>query len=409
MIYQILILFFLLGLCSLFSASELSFITARKINIELKSIKKNLSASNALYFFKNARLYFLTILVGTSISQTFFAFLSSFLLATWFGFNTWEIVITVSLALIFIGEILPKYLVRKSADSALMATAVPVRVSSFILFPFIKILSVFPEYLKKIENIREENLNLLFGRNEAIDLIRVSNETGIVNKEETDILNRIIDLGDQRVYEVMRPRTDIVGVEITSSINEVLQTFVDSGYSKLPVYEDNLDNIKGIVFAYDLFKKPENLQSIIRNVIFVPDTKRTTEMLKEFSEKRTSFAVAVDEFGGTAGILTMEDIIEELLGEINDEYDTDMEVCKKVGDAVWVISGKTEIDYINEQFGLNLPEGDYSTMAGLITSSLGKIPAKGDIIKIGNFSILILRSSNVRIELVKLTILPQAE
>lgn len=235
-----------------------------------------------------------------------------------------------------------------------------------------------------------------------------SHEAGAVDKKEGDILTRILELGDQRVYEVMRPRTDIVGVEISSTINEVFDTFIESGYSKLPVYDESLDNIKGMILAYDLFRKPEKLSDIMRDVIFVPDTKRCIEMLKEFPEKRTSFAVAIDEFGGTAGILTLEDIIEELFGEIRDEYDTDDEICKKVADHSYVIGGKVEVDYINEKFNISLPEGDYTTIGGYITYHLGRIPLKGETVILSDrFEIMILRSNQIRIELIKLKILPE--
>jgi CBS domain containing-hemolysin-like protein len=283
-------------------------------------------------------------------------------------------------------------------------TVIPVRIFSIILYPFVRLTSSLSNFLTKSESMKEESINLLFNRQDIQDLIKESSEAGVVNKDETDILTHIIEFGDQRIYEIMRPRTDVVGVEISSTIEDVLESFIKSGYSKLPVFEDSLDNIKGVVFAYDLFKRPQRLLDIMRPVIFVPDTKKTTEMLKEFSEKRTTFAIAVDEFGGTAGILTMEDIIEELFGEIRDEFDTDDEICKKVSENTFVIGAKVEIDYINEQLELDIPEGDYATLGGFITSHIGRIPLKGEKIVIGRFQINILRANNIRIELVKIKV-----
>ncbi|HEY6906522.1 MAG TPA: transporter associated domain-containing protein, partial [Ignavibacteriaceae bacterium] len=195
-------------------------------------------------------------------------------------------------------------------------------------------------------------------------------------------------------------------VDIESTIDEVISIFVESGYSKIPVYEENLDNIRGVIFAYDIFNSPQNLKSIIREIIFVPETKRSFEMLNEFLNKQVSIAIVVDEFGGTAGLVTMEDIIEELFGEIKDEYDIEEEICRKISADSFLISGKVEIDYINEKYNLNIPTGDYETIAGYITSRIGRIPLQGESVKIDNFTFLIARSTNIRIDLVKLTIIP---
>jgi CBS domain containing-hemolysin-like protein len=222
--------------------------------------------------------------------------------------------------------------------------------------------------------------------------------------DESNILNRIFKLGDVRVYEVMRPRTEIIGIEINSTIDETLDSFIESGYSKMPVYEENLDNIKGFVSSYDLFKKPNSIKEIIRNILFVPETKKCTDMLKEFSINKASFAIAVDEFGGTAGIITMEDLIEELLGEIKDEYDTEEEICRKIADNTFIINGKAEIDFVNENFNMRFPRGEYSTVAGFITYFVGRIPKKGEIIKLDKFRFTILKTTPTRIELVKAVI-----
>jgi CBS domain containing-hemolysin-like protein len=391
-------------LSGFFSSSELAFVVSNKIKFEIKARKKNLAASNALYFFKNSQIYFSTILIGTNLVHIIFASLCTLFLEIYFHYEEFTILVVETAILLIFGELLPKYFAREMADRTLMMTIIPVRVFSIILYPFVKLTSSLSNFLTKSESMKEESINLLFNRQDIQDLIKESSEAGVVSKDETDILTHIIEFGDQRIYEIMRPRTDVVGVEISSTIEDVLESFIKSGYSKLPVFEDSLDNIKGVVFAYDLFKKPQRLLDIMRPVIFVPDTKKTTEMLKEFSEKRTTFAIAVDEFGGTAGILTMEDIIEELFGEIRDEFDTDDEICRKVSENTFVIGAKVEIDYINEQLELDIPEGDYATLGGFITTHIGRIPQKGEKIVIGRFQINILRANNIRIELVKIKV-----
>jgi len=202
----------------------------------------------------------------------------------------------------------------------------------------------------------------------------------------------------------MRPRTEIVGIEIGQSIDEALSIFIESGYSKLPVYEDNLDNIKGVIYAYDIFKSPKNLNEIIKEIIFVPETKKGFDMLNEFLSKQASIAVVIDEFGGTAGIITMEDIIEELFGEIRDEYDIEEDICRKIDENTYIINGKVEIDYINEKYNLNIPTGDYETIGGYITTRLGRIPAQGENVLIDGFNILIARANQIKVEVVKLSV-----
>ncbi|MDZ7767021.1 MAG: transporter associated domain-containing protein [Melioribacteraceae bacterium] len=205
----------------------------------------------------------------------------------------------------------------------------------------------------------------------------------------------------------MTPRTDLVGVEINSTIQSVLEVFIDSGYSKLPVFEENLDNIRGLILAKDLFKKPENIRSIMREPIFVPETKKTLEMLNELLEKGISIAIVVDEFGGTAGIITVEDMIEEMLGEIQDEYDEEEVIIKKINENTFVFSGKVEIDRINEDFSLDIPAGDYETIAGYIIAELGRIPAKGEMFTIENLTFTVIRSNKTRVDLIKLFVEPE--
>jgi CBS domain containing-hemolysin-like protein len=189
-----------------------------------------------------------------------------------------------------------------------------------------------------------------------------------------------------------------------STIEEVRKTFIESGFSRLPVYRDNLDHITGIVPVNDFFKDPHSLKEITRPVLYVPEARKSIDMLNDFVNQEISFAVVVDEFGGTAGIVTMEDILEELYGEIKDEYDIEEDICRMVNDHTFIINGKIEIDYINEQFKLGLPKGEYETISGLITSFIGRIPAKDEEIVKDHFVFHIIRSSNVKVEMVKLIV-----
>ncbi|KUG25005.1 hemolysin [hydrocarbon metagenome] len=398
----LIILIVLLFFSAFFSSSEIAFVVSNRIKIEVRARQKKLSAKNSNYFVKNPQIFFSTILISNNIVNIAFASLATVYFTTQYQFNDWEILLVTTTLLLIIGEIVPKYIARESADFLFGLLSTPIRLISFILYPFVKITSSISDLLTRRKDLDEVETHQLFDKEEFQLLINESSQAGTVDARESGIINKIIDLREQKVYECMTPRTGIVGIEINSSIEETLQILIDSGYTKIPVYEENLDNIKGLIIAKDLFKNPENIKSIMRDIIFVPETKRTLEMLNELLEKSISIAVIVDEFGGTAGIITVEDIIEEMLGEIRDEYDEEEEVSKKINETTYVFSGKVEIDRINEEFELGFPEGDYETIAGYIISELGRIPAKSEVFTIGQNTFTVLRSNRTRVDLVKL-------
>ncbi|MEW5841862.1 MAG: hemolysin family protein [Bacteroidota bacterium] len=402
------ILLILLVLSAFFSSTEIAFIVANKIKIEVRARKSNLYAINAKYFLNHPDKFFSTILISNSVVNITFASLSSIFLLSMFGLHEFEILlITTSLILIF-GELVPKFLGRELADSLVLFASVPLRLLAFVLYPFVKSTSTISKVLSRTNHKEEEGMLQVFDKEDIQNLIEESSVAGKMDEEQSDIINKVIDIREQRVYEAMTPRTDIVGVEVTNSFEEVLGKFIESGYSKLVVYEDNLDNIKGIVFNKDIFKPQQELQQLIREVVFVPETKKSLEMLNEFLDKQFSFAIVVDEFGGTAGILTVEDLIEELFGEIRDEFDdVNEKVAKKIDANAYLLNGKVEIDYLNEELELKIQEGDYATIAGYVTCKLGRIPMKGESFKIDNFSIQILKSDKTKIDLLKLNIVQE--
>jgi putative hemolysin len=409
MVQDILILVVLVAGSGFFSGSEMAYVVASKIKIEIKARKNNFAAQSAFYFTSNPQNFFSTILIGNNLINVAFASISTLFLSSAFGMNEFSILLISTFVILLFGELIPKYLSREAADSLILVASVPLRFLSILLYPVIKILSSLFDFLKQTQNLKEESINYLFSRDDIKTLIDESHEAGIVNKNESDIIGRVLALSDQRVYEAMRPRTEIVGIENQMNVNDALDMFIESGFSKLPVFEENLDNIKGILFAYDLFNSPDNIQSITREVIFVPETKRSYEMLKEFLSKGVSVAIVIDEFGGTAGIVTMEDIIEELFGEIKDEYDVEEYICRRIRPDTYLISGMIEIDYINEKYGLGIPLGDYETVGGFIIEKLGRIPLQGESVVIDNYNLLIARAEPARIDLVRLTVTPAAQ
>jgi putative hemolysin len=396
-------LIILILLSGFFSSSELAYVVSNKIKVELRARKNKLSAKSAKYFIERPQIFFSTILISNNIVNIAFASLSTVFLFELFQFSDFTILIISTFVLLLAGELIPKYVARELPDRFIMLVSLPLRGISYLLYPLVHVTSSISSLLTRTANINEENYAFLFGKDDFQNLISESSDVGEIGDIESDIISKVIDMGEQKIYEAMTPRTDIVGIELKASLEEARNIFIESGYSKLPVYEESLDQIKGFIHAYDMFKNPDKIENVLRPINFVPDTKKSMEMLNEFLDKQVSMAVVVDEFGGTAGIITVEDIIEEMLGEIKDEYDTDDEVCKMIDDKTYIISGKVEIDHINEQFELNIPQGDYETMAGFITSHLGKIPEQGKTFTITNkFKILIIRSNIRKIELIKL-------
>jgi CBS domain containing-hemolysin-like protein len=402
---RLVFLLILIALSAFFSGTELAFVVANKLKIEVRARKKNFAALSAQYFVNHPHNFFSTILIGNNIVIIAYASLGAVFLSSLFGWSEITILIISSLIILLFGEILPKYFARELADQIVVLTSIPLRVCSYILYPAVKITSAFSNRIMQASSIKTDNIYHLFDKEDIKGLIKESESAGMVDKRDSELISKVIELGDQRVYEAMTPRTDIVGIEINKDISDALLTFIESGFSKLPVYEENLDNIKGILLAKDLFQSPESIKDILREVSFIPETKKSFEVLNDFMERRNSIAIVVDEHGGTAGIITMEDILEELFGEIKDEFDVDEDICRKVATDSYIVSGKVEIDHINEKYNLNIEEGDYETLAGFVTSGIGRIPAQGETVTVGNFKIQVIRANAQKVELVKLTVL----
>ena len=399
---ELILLILLLILSGFFSGTEMAYIVSSKLKIEIKARKKNPAALSAHYFKSHPQTFFSTVLIGNNVVNVALSSLSAVFLSAIFGLGELSILLISSFLLLLFGELLPKYFASEIANKTLLLTALPLRIFYFMIFPFVKAASTLSEKLTQSTSIEADALSHLFDKEEIKELVKESQIAGVVDKKESDIIEKVIELGEQRVYETMTPRTEIIGVEINQTIKEALTIFIDSGFSKLPVYEDNLDNIKGIILAKDIFNSPQTLKSIIREVSFMPETKKSFDVMNEFLDKKISIAVVIDEFGGTAGIVTMEDILEELFGEIQDEFDIDEDICRKITPNSYIISGKVELDHINEKYELNIEEGDYETIAGYIISKLGRIPAQGETVEIDNYTILIARAALQKIELVKL-------
>ncbi len=403
---ELIYLFILLVMSGFFSGTELAYVVANKLKIEVRARKKNLAALHAQYFVEHPQAFFSTILIGNNIVNIALASLSAVFFVTLFGWGELTILIVSSAIILIFGEIIPKYFSRELADRVILVSAIPLRFFKYLIYPFVLLASTFSEKLTRAASQKSDNISHLFDREDVKGLVKESETVGMVDKKYSTLISRVFELGEQRVYEAMTPRIDIVGVEISKSISELVSTFIESGFSKIPVFEENLDNIKGIALAKDLFSRPKTIKEILREVSFIPETKKSFEVMNEFLDKKISIAIVVDEHGGTAGIVTMEDILEELFGEIKDEFDVDENICRKIAANTFIISGKIEIDHLNEKYDLNIEQGDYETLAGYILTKLGRIPEQGETIKVDNFTILIARSSKQKVDTVKLIVNP---
>jgi len=392
-------------LSAFFSAAETVFLRANKVRIKINLQKNNFAAKNVQFFIVDPQKLLFTALIGNKFVNISLIVLSILYFVPVFGLNAFAVFAVSSFIILLTAEILPLFFLKDFADKIVYSFAFFLKAAYFLLFPFVKAASFIYKHSVQVF-AGDDQLSWLFGKKEMQQLNEEIKETEENGKEEKNITKRVLALSEQRVYDSMRPRTEIVGVEINQTIDEVLSVFIESRYSKLPVFDGNLDNIKGIVYAYDLFKTPSDLKSIIKEVMFIPETKKSSELLNDFLMKQTNIAVVIDEFGGTAGIITLEDIIEELFGEIRDEYDIEEDISRKIDEDTYLLSGKIEIDFLNEKYGFNIPTGDYTTISGYITSYLGRIPVQGENVEINNFSIFIARANQNKIEVIRLTIKP---
>ncbi|MCX8057353.1 MAG: hemolysin family protein [Ignavibacteria bacterium] len=391
-----------------FSATEIAFVVANKIKIEIRAKQNVFGAKAARKIIKNPEEVFVTILVANNIANiTFASFFGLFLQQTYQLSELSTLLITTLIILTF-GEIIPKAFTQEVADIAILYFSYPFKFFRTILFPIVRLLENISKYILKRLKI-EFDLPQILEKEDIKILLKESLEAGAVDKEDKKIIDRVIELGDQKVSEAMRPRTEIVACDINATKEELYQIFIDSGYSKIPIYEGSLDTIHGVVYLNDLFTDFNHITEIMKPINFYPETKPSIELLKEFLSEGISIAIIVDEYGGTSGLVTTEDLIEELLGEIKDEYDIDENICRKIGENVYLISGRVENDLIYEKYGIQIPEGKYETIGGYIMNRLGKIPSEGEEFIIDNFKFTIIKATPNRIELVKMVELKREE
>ena len=409
----------MLILSAFFSGMEIAYISANKFRAELDNKLHKFSSALVSKLLKNPSQYISTMLIGNNLVLVLYSiFMADLLNPVLYKYTTSEIVIMITetvvstfIILIF-AEYLPKVIFVTRPNLFLRIFAVPVYFFYLILYPVAKFTIFLSDILLKIFGIKQNDTakNFTFGK---IDLDHFLNdvEENTTESNELKYFKKALDLSEIKLRECIIPRTEIVAIEVNEPVDKLKQLFIETGYSKILVYEGNIDNIIGYVHALDMFKKPEDIKSVMHKIIIVPETMSAQDLLTEFMNKRKNIAVVVDEFGGTAGIISMEDLLEEFIGEIEDEYDAQEYEEKKIGDNKFIFSGRLEIDYLNEKYGLDIPQSDeYETLAGFILEHHSDIPKVNDEIIIENrFKIKILNSTNMKIDKVELEILSTEE
>lgn len=401
--YELTIIIISFLLTFYFSGTETAFISVNRVRIELWRRKKSRSAEIIADFLRKPEKFIYTTLVGNNFANVAFASFATLYFHQYLSEAlTWFLITAIT---ILWGEIIPKTLFRSLADWIIRKIA-PVLLFFYYLFqPIIWVVGGISRIILRLFHYSSDEITDFFSKKDVEVLIKESQNYVSMDEEENLILTRLLDLKQLHIRNAMIPRTEIEAVEENASLNDLVQIFQKSGLTKIPVYRKNLDDIIGVVFLKDLFLKPESVKSIIREVMFVPETKRSLSLLRNFKQKNTSIAIVIDEYGGTAGLVTTEDLIEELVGEIIDEYDEAEIHIRKINENIFSVNARIEPEVLKKEIGVEIPEGEYDTLAGFILNHLGHIPKREESFEYNGIKFVITRATRRKVDWVRI-ILP---
>lgn len=403
-------------LSAFFSGMEIAFTSANRLRMELDRKRGGFVGRVIELFSSKPGEYITTMLVGNNIVlviySTFMAKLIH-LLAARMGIEMADEAVLVetlisTIVIILLGEFTPKTIFRMRPNSFLRALIFPVYICYLLLYPIAKLSTALSFGILRLVGlkVKDEHNIKSFGKIDLENLIDESSESEKVQANDIKIFQNALDFSDLRVRDCMVPRVDVEAVEATTTIEELTERFISTNFSRLFVWEESIDNIIGYVTTKSLFRNPKSISEILMPVRYVPETMLTEKLMGDMIRSRQSVAVVIDEFGGTAGIISLEDALEEIVGEIEDEHDEPEMVEKVLKDKQWVLSCRLEVSYLNERYGLGLSEeGEYDTLAGYIIDHYGGIPSVGTLIESEGKEIKILKSTSSRVELAKVRIL----
>ncbi|GET20944.1 hemolysin [Prolixibacter denitrificans] len=415
-----LIIFGTLAASAFFSGMEMAFVSSDKLRLELEKNRNFLNSRLLTLYTRKPGHYIATMLLGNNVALVVYGIAFAKMLdpiVTPIVTNDTLSLITQTLlstlVILFVAEFLPKTLFRLKPNLALNIFAIPVGIFYLLFYPItwftMEISRLLLRKVFKTEIVQEQE-QLVFGRVDLNKFIGESEasagEVSETVENEIKLFKNALDFSKVKLRECLVPRPEIEAVEVDTPMDDLRQRFIETGFSKIIVFNESIDNVIGYFHSSDLFHNQENIKTSLRKVIFVPETMEASKLLTKFLHEHKSLAVVVDEFGGTAGIVTTEDILEEIFGEIEDEHDTVELVERKIDDKHYIFSGRMKIDQINEKYFLGLPVDDnYETIAGYILHQYGSIPTMNTIIDIDKFQFKVLRGSKTRIELIELKIL----
>lgn len=407
-----------------FSGMEIAFVSSNRLRAEMDREKNGLSQRAIALFYRHPNNFVSTMLVGNNISLVIYGILFAQVFdATLFsplsdGARVTCDTLLSTLVVLFTGEFLPKTIFKSNPNGLLTFFAVPAFVCYIALYPISRFATLLSKGLLRLIGVHMKKAqdSSEFTKVDLDYLVQTSIDNAASDddiEEEVKIFQNALDFSETRVRDCMIPRTEIDAVEDTATLEQLKQTFVESGHSKVVVYHEDIDHITGYIHSSDLFKVGRTgeangagvVETLLREMPFVPETMPASKLMKTFMQQKKSMAIVVDEFGGTSGLISLEDIVEEIFGEIEDEHDKDHYVAKQLDSGEYMLSARLEIEKVNDEFGLDLPESDeYMTVGGLILHEYQSFPKLNEVVKIGKWEFKIVKNTATKIELVRLKV-----
>lgn len=397
----------MLGLSAFFSGMEIAYLGRNRLREEIDRKQSAMFNYLADLFSRKSSNYITTILVGNNIALVIYSMSMSKLLLMALGIdNTLLQTIISTVVIIFIGEYIPKSVVRRNPNFYYTLFSPVIYLFYIILYPITRMTTLLSYGLLRLTGNRVEDRiePAEFNRDDLASLVEADN-VAVDEEDEEDIrlFQNALDFADLRVRDCMVQRVDVEAVDLEStSVEELTQRFVETNYSRIFVWHDTIDNIIGYVNSKSLFENPKSISDILIKTIYVAETMPLQAMLETFTKRKASIAVVIDEFGGTAGIISLEDVLEQIFGDIEDEHDVQELVERAIGERSWHFSSRLEVEYLNEEYNLGIPESEeYDTLAGYIITEKGGIPVEGEVLENEQFTIKILRREGSRLDLVE--------
>lgn len=400
-----------------FSGMEVAFISSDKLRYALDKKKSNPIDYIQTVLYSHPRKFLSSLTIGNLIVLIVFVYFTIALSRSFVYQNITENsimvlfvqIVAAAIIILITGELLPRTIFKNNANMWVKVLSLPAFVFYVLLYPIIKMFSSIGSSILRMVGIKfNPSKEKALGRVELDSYVKqgmdeTPSENGI--DSEVKIFRNALDFSSVKLRDCMVPRTDIIATSKDTPIAELKDKFIESGYSKILIYEDDIDNIIGYIHIWEMFNNPTDWTTEIASISFYPDSMLARNLMSELLQQRKTIAVVVDEFGGTSGIITMEDLVEEIFGEIEDEYDVNTNIAKKVGENEYILSGRMEIDQVNELFDFNLPqEDDYTTIAGFILHHIQRFPKTYETIEIDTFTFKIMKVTQRKIEVIKLIV-----